>query len=65
MEQEEKLYDEVETLQELTYLGNRVSAGGGCETVVTVRTRCGWIKFREYGYLLYGKTFPLKLKVPV
>ena len=24
-----KLYDEVETVQEFTYLGDRVSAGGG------------------------------------
>ena len=30
MEQEEKLCDEVETVQEFTYLGDSVSAGGGC-----------------------------------
>ena len=30
MEQEERLCDEVETVQEFTYLGNRVSAGGSC-----------------------------------
>ena len=30
MEQEEKLCDEVETVKELTYLGDRVSAGSGC-----------------------------------
>ena len=35
MEQEEKLCDEVETVSELTYLGDRVSAGGGCEAAVT------------------------------
>ena len=29
MEQEEKLCDEVETVMELTYFGDRVSAGGG------------------------------------
>ena len=62
MEQEEKLCDEVETERKLTYLGDRVSAGGGCEAAVTVRTRCGWVKFRECGELLYGRTFPLKLK---
>ena len=50
---------------ELTYLGDRVSAGGGCETAVTVRTRCGWVKFRECGELLHGSRFPLRLKGPV
>ena len=28
--QEEKLYDEVETVSKFIYLGDRVSAGGGC-----------------------------------
>ena len=46
MEQEEKLCDEVETVSEFTYLGDRVSAGGGCEAAVTARTRCDWVKFR-------------------
>ena len=40
VEQEEKLCDEEETVWEFTYLGDRVSAGGGCKTVVTARTRC-------------------------
>ena len=35
VEQEEKLCDEVETVKKFTYLGDRVSAGGGCEAVVT------------------------------
>ena len=30
----------METVSEFTYLGDRVSAGGGCEAVVTARTRC-------------------------
>ena len=34
-------------LREFTYLGDRVSAGGGCEITVTARTRCGSVKFRE------------------
>ena len=38
-----------------------VNAGGGCEAAVTARTRCGWVKLRECGELLYGR-FPLKLK---
>ena len=38
-----------------------MSAGGGCEDV-TARTRCGWVKFRKCGELLYGRRFPLRLK---
>ena len=62
VKQEEKLCDEVETVRELTYIGDRVSAGGGCEVAVIVRTRCGWIKFRRYGEMLYGRRFPLRLR---
>ena len=38
MEQEEKICNEVETVREFTYLGDRVSAGGRCEAAVTVKT---------------------------
>ena len=38
VQQEEKLCDEVETVSGFTYLGDRVSAGGGCEAGVTART---------------------------
>ena len=38
-----------------------MSAGGGCETAVTARTRCGWVKFRECSRLLYGRKFYLML----
>ena len=46
---------------EFTHHGDWVSAGGECEATVTARTRCGWVKFRECGELLYGRRFPLKL----
>ena len=46
MEHGEKLSDEEETVLEFTHLGDRVSAGEGCETAVTARTRCGWNKHR-------------------
>ena len=62
MEQEEKLCDDVETVREFTYHGDRVSASGGCEDVATAITRCQWVKFRECGELLYGRRFPLRLK---
>ena len=42
-----------------------MSVGGGCETAVTARTRCGLVKFREYGELLFGRRFPLTLKEAV
>ena len=57
VEQEEKLCDEVETLQETTHLGDRVSAGGGCEAA-TAKIRCWWDKNRECGELLYGRRCP-------
>ena len=62
MEQEETLCDEVETVREFTFLGDMVSACGGCEAAVTARTRCGWDKLRECGEWLYGRKFPLQLK---
>ena len=37
---EQELCDKVETVSEFTYLGDRVSVGGGCETAVTARTSC-------------------------
>ena len=62
MEQKEKLCDEVETVRKFTYLGDGVSAGGGCEAAVTARTLCRWVKFSECGEFLHGKRFPLMPK---
>ena len=62
VKQEIKLCDEVETVCEFTYLGDRVNASGGCEAAVTVRTRCGCASLREFSFLLNGRRFPLKLK---
>ena len=62
VEQREKLCDEVESVKEFTYLGDKVSVDGGCEAAVTARVRFGWVKFRECGELLCGKRFPLKMK---
>ena len=52
----------METVWELTHLGDMVSAGGGCEAAVTARTRCRWVKFRECSELLYGRRLPLRPK---
>ena len=55
VEQEERLGDEVETGRKFTYLGDRVNAAGGNGAAVTVRTRCGWIKFELM--LMYVTSF--------
>ena len=52
----------MEILREFTYHGDSVIAGGGCEAIVTARTRCWWAKLRECGELLYGRRFPLRVK---
>ena len=43
LEQEDRLKDVVETVWEFTYLGDSVSADGGCEAAVTARARCVWV----------------------
>ena len=45
-----------------TYVGDRVSAGGGCEAAMTAKTRCWWLKLSECSELLYGRRISLKLK---
>ena len=42
-----------------------MTAGGGCQAAVTAGTRCGWVKFRECGELLYGRRFLLRLNEAV
>ena len=61
VEEVEELYHVLVTVREFTYNGNRVSAGEGCEAALTVRTICGWVKFRECDELLYSRKFPLRL----
>ena len=62
MDSIEKLCDEVETVNEFCYLGDRLNASGGCEAAVTATVRIGWVRFREYGELLLGNRCPLKMK---
>ena len=58
----EKLCDEVETVNGFCHWGDKLNASGGCEAAVTARVRIGWIRFREYGELLLGNRFPLRMK---
>ena len=37
-----------------------MNAGGSCEAAVTVRIRCGWVKFRVCYELLYGRRLTSK-----
>ena len=54
VEQEEKSCDEVETVRQFTYFGDKVSAGGGCEAVVTAGTRCAWVKLSAVSCCMAG-----------
>ena len=38
-DQKEKLHDDVETVIDFSYLGDRINSVGGCEVAVTSRTR--------------------------
>ena len=58
----EVLCDEVDTVKRFCYLGDRLNAGGGCETGVTTRVRIGWMKFRECGELFRGRRYSLRVK---
>ena len=55
----DKLCDEVQAVNGLCYLGDRLNASGGCKAAVTARVRIGWVRFRECGKLLLGNRFPL------
>ena len=62
MDSNEKLCDEVETVNGFCYLGDRLNASGGCEAAVTTKVRIGWVRFRECGELLTGNILPLKME---
>ena len=55
--QKGKLHNDVESLTELSYLGDRINSEGECETAVTCRTRIGWVEFRDCHDLLCRKNF--------
>ena len=44
------------------YLGDKLSAGGGCASAVVSRVRVGWGKFKELSGVLCGKKWSMKLK---
>ena len=60
--EELSFYDQADFVKSFCYLGDRLNASGRSEAAVTARTRVGWIKFREYAELLYGRKFSVKMK---
>ena len=60
--QEGKSCDEVETVQEFTSGGDRVSSDGKFEATVAAKVRCGWVKRRKHRKSLHRKRFPLQPK---
>ena len=58
----EKMCDKVETVNGICYLGDRLNASGGCKASVTAKVIISWVRFREYGEMLPGHRFHLKIK---
>ena len=54
--------DKLEVVASFCYLGDMLSAGGGCEMVVTTRVKTAWKKFRELHVLpvLTSRHLPYK-----
>ena len=58
--EELSFFDQVDFVKSFCYLGDRLN--GESEAAITARMRIGWMKFRECGELLYGRTFSLRMK---
>ena len=57
---EVKVNDEkLEAVPEFCYLGDMLSAGGGCELAAVTRCKCAWGKFRQLLPLLTNRNVPL------
>ena len=52
----------LEAVDRFCYLGDMLSAGGGCMAAATARCRCAWGKFRENLPLLTFKPVPFDLR---
>ena len=49
----------LEAVPEFCYLGDMLSAGGGCELAAVTRCKCAWGKFRQLLPLLTNRNVPL------
>ena len=63
-EAEEMMEEGVEKVESFFYLGDCISAAGGCRRAVTarVRLRAGWKKFRDLSGILCGKGWTLNIE---
>ena len=52
----------LEAVDRFCYLGDMLTAGGGCMAAATARCRCAWGKFRENLPLLTSKPVPFDLR---
>ena len=52
----------LEAVDRFCYLGDMLSAGGGCMAAATARCRCAWGRFRENLPLLTSKPVPFDLR---
>ena len=52
-------HEKLEVVPEFCYLGDMLSAGGGCELAAITRCKCAWGKFRQLLPLLTNRHLPL------
>ena len=51
--------EKLEVVPEFCFLGDMLSAGGGCELAAITRCKCAWGKFRQLLPLLTNRQVPL------
>ena len=51
--------EKLQVVPEFCYLGDMLSAGGGCELAAITRSKCAWGKFRQLLPLLSNRHLPL------
>ena len=57
--------EKLEVVPEFCYLGDMLSAGGGCELAAITRCKCAWGKFRQLLPLLTNRHLPLLTRAKV
>ena len=65
MQTDEKIYangEPLESVDTFCYLGDTISAGGGCETAAIIRARTAWGKYRGLQPILSSKNVALRIK---